>query len=161
MEKLSTTLEKLVSPGNNSAPPGKYLVLRQKFGCRWRSGPERVREGLVGAGMVGAGSSAGHERLTMSLRNVTSLGSNLASVTDFPKPVPECNLRFRGQNLRPSSLGSSPALLGLVRRASTNKGCFQVCDSRRCPLQACSRKTCHHSCNTDSVQKSKGFFNDL
>ena len=44
-----------------------------------------------------------------------------------PKAVPEGNQRFRlfrGQNQQPSSLGSSPALLARVRRASTNTGCF-------------------------------------
>ena len=39
-----------------------------------------------------------------------------------PKAVPEGNRRFRGQNQRPSSWGSSPALLARVGRASTTQG---------------------------------------
>ena len=102
--------------------------------------------------------------LGMSLRKVTSLGSNLASVTDLkgietphslccdfggdktfttwtrwsggiqvwvqvwapachlaisPKALPEENRRFRGRNHRPSSWGSSPALL--ARRTGEHK----------------------------------------
>ena len=40
------------------------------------------------------------------------------------------NQRFRGQNQRPSSWGSSPKLLAQVGRASTNTGHFPVCGSR-------------------------------
>ena len=135
----------------------------------------------------------------MSLRKLTSLGSNLASITDLkrietahslccdfggyksfttrwsgsrvqvwapaghlaisPKAVREDNLnrRFRGQNQRPSSWGSPPALLVLVGRASTNTGRFRVCSSRCWQRQAGLRKTCFHSCDTDSAQQSKRF----
>ena len=67
------------------------------------------------------------------------------------------NLRFRGQNQQPSSLGSSPALLGLVGWASTNTGRFQAGYSRCWQLPVGLRKTCYHSCYTDSVQESKRF----
>ena len=126
----------------------------------------------------------------MSLRNVTSLGSNFALVMslkriqtphslccDFggraikplqlvgqaaefkfeplptisPKTVPDGNRRFRGQNQRPSSWGRSPALLARVGRASTNTGRFRVGGSRCGPRPARLRKTCYHSCDTDSV----------
>ena len=141
----------------------------------------------------------------MSLRKVTLLGSNLASVTDLKKElkihtvcaviseaikpynslvrrqssslspnlspcrychlaislkaVPESNRRFRGQNQLPSSWGCSPgpALLALVGQASTNTGRFQVCCSRCLQRQASLRKTCYHSCYTDSVQDSTRF----
>ena len=139
----------------------------------------------------------------MSLRKLTSLGSNLASITDLkrietahslccdfggyksfttrwsssrvqvwvqvwapagrlaisPKAVREDNLnrRFRGQNQRPSSWGSPPALLVLVGLASTNTGRFRVCSSRWWQRQAGLRKTCYHSCDTDSAQQSKRF----
>ena len=120
----------------------------------------------------------------------TSLGTNLASVTDFkiiqtphslfcdlggyktfatrwsggtvhvaisPKAVPEGSRRFRGQNQRPSSWGSSPALLARVGQASTKTGCFRVGSSSCGQRQARLRKTCNHSCNTDSVQESTRF----
>ena len=139
--------------------------------------------------------------LGMSLRKVTSLGSNLASVTDLkrietphslccdfggyktfttrwsggrvqvwvqvwapachlaisPKAVPEGNRRFKGQNQRPSSWGSSPALLGRVRWASTNTGCFRVGGSRCWQQPAHLRKTCYHLCDNDSVQELTRF----
>ena len=50
--------------------------------------------------------------------------------------------------------------LGLVWRASTNTGCFQVGGSRcwpAWPRLARLRKTCYHSCDTDSVRQSKRF----
>ena len=74
-----------------------------------------------------------------------------------PKAVPEGNPRFSGKNQRPSSWGSSLALLVLVRLASTNTGCFLVGCNRcwRRPVRL--RKTCYHSCNTDSVQESTKF----
>ena len=137
----------------------------------------------------------------ISLEKVTSLGSNLVSVTDLkrietphslccdfggyktfttrwsggrvqvwvqvwapachlaisPKAVPEGNRRFRGQNQRPSSWGRSPALLARVGRASTNTGRFRVGGSRCGPRPARLRKTCYHSCDTDSVQESTRF----
>ena len=69
-----------------------------------------------------------------------------------PKAVPEGNRRFRGQNQRPSSWGSSPALLARVGRASTKTQ--GVSESARCGLQpARLRKICYHSCDTDSVQE--------
>ena len=71
------------------------------------------------------------------------------------RAVPEGNRRFREQNQRPSSWGSSPALLARVRRASTNTGCFLVCCSRCWQWQARLRKTCYHFCYTDSVQVFK------
>ena len=77
------------------------------------------------------------------------------------KAVPEGNQRYRGQNQQPSSWGRSPALLGLVRLASTNTRCFQVCCSCCWQWPACLRKTCYHSCyssNTESVQESKKLF---
>ena len=139
--------------------------------------------------------------LGMSLRKVTLLGSNLASVMDLtrietphslccdfggyktfttrwsggrvqvwvqvwalachlaisPKAVPEGNLRFRGQNQRPSSWGRSPALLARVARASTNTGRFWVYCSRCRQRQARLRKTWYHSWDTDSVQESTKF----
>ena len=51
------------------------------------------------------------------------------TVAISPKAVPEGNRRFRGQNQRPSSWGSSPALLASVGPASTNTGCFRVSGS--------------------------------
>ena len=137
----------------------------------------------------------------MSLRKVTLLGSNLASVTDLkrletrhslccdfegyktfttrwssgrvqvwvqvwapaghlaisPKAVPEGNQRFRGQNQRPSSWGCSPALLARVWLASTNTGRFRVGGSRCWPQPSRVRKTCYHSCDTDSVRESTRF----
>ena len=136
----------------------------------------------------------------MSLRKVTTLGSNLASVTylkriETPqslccdlggyktstlfttrgpggivqvgvqvrapashlaislKAVPEGNRRFRGQNQRPSSWGSSPPLLARVGLASTNTGRFRVGGSRCGQRQARLRKTCYQSCDTESVQE--------
>ena len=74
----------------------------------------------------------------------------------FPKAVPEGNQRFRGQNQRPSSWGRSPAepaLLARVGRASTNTMCFQVGGSRCGPRPTRLRKTCYHSCDTESVQE--------
>ena len=59
----------------------------------------------------------------------------------------------RGQNQLPSSWGCSPALLARVGRASTNTGRFPVCCSHCGPRQAHLRKTCYHSCDTDSVQE--------
>ena len=73
------------------------------------------------------------------------------------KVVPADNQRYRGKYQRPSSLGSSVALLGLIGRASTNTRCFQVLGSRCWPRLACLRKTCYHSCNTDSVGEAKRF----
>ena len=58
------------------------------------------------------------------------------------KAVPEGNRRFRGQNQRPSSWGSSPALLALVGRASTNSGRLRVGGSRCWQRPARLRKTC-------------------
>ena len=75
----------------------------------------------------------------------------------LPKAVPEGIRRFRGQNLRPSSWGSSQALLGRVGRASTNTGRFPVGGSRCGQQQARLRKTCYYSCDTDSVQEAKRF----
>ena len=130
----------------------------------------------------------------MSIRNLTTLGSNLVSVTDikriqtthslccgflgdttftarrqssrlspslspashlaiFPMTIPEGNQRFREHNQRPSSWGSSPALLGRVGQASTNTRLFLVCCSRCWQRQARLRKICYLSCNTDSVQE--------
>ena len=59
-----------------------------------------------------------------------------------------------GQNQQLSSLTCCLALLGRVL-ASTNTRCFLV----SCSLLAatCLRKTCYHSCDTDSVQKSTRF----
>ena len=65
--------------------------------------------------------------------------------------------RFGGRIQRPSSWGRSPALLARVGQASTNTGRFRV-SSSRCGLQpARLKKTCHHSCDTDSVQDSTRF----
>ena len=64
--------------------------------------------------------------------------------------------RFRGQNQRPSSWGRSPALLVRVVLASTDTGRFRVGGSRcwpQVPRQAFLRKTCYHSCDTESVQE--------
>ena len=60
--------------------------------------------------------------------------------------------------LASSSWGSSPALLARVtgRLESTNTGCFQVC-CRLGQQLARLRKTCYHSCYTDSVQGSTRF----
>ena len=131
----------------------------------------------------------------MSLIKVTSLGSNLASVTDLIQtPHSSCchlggykplqlvgqvaefkfeskfeplqviwqsfrrlfqtfdHRRFRRQNQRPSSWGRCPALLAWVGRASTNTGHFRVGGSRCGPRPARLRKTCYHSCDTDSVR---------
>ena len=73
------------------------------------------------------------------------------------KAVPEGYRRFRAQNQRPSSWGRSLALLARVRRVSTNTGRFRVCGSGCWPRQARLRKSCYHSCNTDSVQESTRF----
>ena len=73
------------------------------------------------------------------------------------KAVPEDNRRFRGQNQLPSSWGRAPAWLAQVGRASTNTGRFRVSGSRCGPRQARLRKTCYHSCDTDSVQESTRF----
>ena len=75
----------------------------------------------------------------------------------LPKAVPEDNRRFRGQNQWPSSWGRAPARLAQVGRASTNTGRFRVGGSRCGPRPARLRKTCYHSCYTDSVQESKRF----
>ena len=78
----------------------------------------------------------------------------------FLKASPEDNWRIRLQNQWPSSWGSAPAQLqvGPVWLSSTNTGCFLV-SCRRCgPQQACLRKTCYHSCFTDSVRQSKRFY---
>ena len=62
-------------------------------------------------------------------------------------------LNFKRQYQWPSSWGSSPALLVLVGQASTNAGRFL--GSSRCgQRQARLKKTCYHSCNTDSIQES-------
>ena len=55
----------------------------------------------------------------------------------------------------PSPWGYAPAQLGRVGRASINTGLFRVCGSRCGQLPAPLRKTCDHSCDTDSVQESK------
>ena len=60
-------------------------------------------------------------------------------------------------NQCPSSWGSSPAQLELVRLASTNAGCFRMGSSSCWQWQALLRKTCYHSCNTDSVWQSTRF----
>ena len=75
----------------------------------------------------------------------------------LPKAVPEDNRRFRGQNQWPSSWGRAPARLAHVGRASTNTGRFRVGDSRCGQRPARLRKTCYHSCDTDSVQESTRF----
>ena len=69
----------------------------------------------------------------------------------LPKVIREDNRRFLLQNPWPSGVGSVPAMLGLVWRASTNTGRFQVGGSRCWPRQARLRKTCFHSCDTESV----------
>ena len=75
----------------------------------------------------------------------------------LPKAVPEDNRRFRGQNQWPSSWGRAPARLAHVGRASTNTGRFRVGDSRCGQRPARLRKTCYHSCDTDSVQELTRF----
>ena len=114
----------------------------------------------------------------MSLRKITSLGSNLASVTDLKefklhtvyaliseaiKPLQlvgqafECKFESKFEPLlviRPSSWGRSEALLAQVGVASTNTGRFRVGGSRCGQRQARLRKTCYHSCDTESVQES-------
>ena len=72
-----------------------------------------------------------------------------------PKAFPEGNWRFRGQNQLPNSWGSYAALLVWIGLARTNTGHFQVGGSPCWQLPA--RKTCYHSCYTDSVQESLRF----
>ena len=71
------------------------------------------------------------------------------------KAIPEDNRRFRGQNQLSSSWGHFLA----VGRASTNLNTrrFRVGGIRCWPRQARLRKTCYHSCYTDSVQESTRF----
>ena len=71
------------------------------------------------------------------------------------KAVREDNQRIWLQNQWPSSWGRALAQLGRVGRASTNTGRFRVGGSRCGPRQARLRKTCYHSCDTDSVRESK------
>ena len=71
-----------------------------------------------------------------------------------PKAVPEGNRRFREQNQQPSSWGR---LLARVGRASTNTERFWVGSSRWGKRSARLRKTCYHTCDTDSVQESTRF----
>ena len=66
-------------------------------------------------------------------------------------------IKFWLQNQWPSSWGRAPAQLGRVGRASTNTGRFRVGGSRCGPRPARLRKTCYHSCDTDSVQESTRF----
>ena len=96
----------------------------------------------------------GQAALSPSLRLWTPAGYLAISLKD----VPEGNRRFWKQNQLPSSWGGSPALLGQVGLASTNTGCFRVSCSRCGPRPARLRKTCYHSCYTDSVQESKRFW---
>ena len=74
-----------------------------------------------------------------------------------PKAVPKCYRRFRGQNQWPSSWCRSQAQLARVKRASTNTGRFWVGGSRCWQRPASLRKTCYHSCDTDSVQELTRF----
>ena len=69
----------------------------------------------------------------------------------FPKAVPENNRRFWVQNQMPSSWGSTPAQVWLVGVASMNSGSFLVGGSRCGPRQVRLKKTCCHSCNTESL----------
>ena len=65
---------------------------------------------------------------TVSLSPSSSPCQSSGNLRGSLKAVPEGNQRFRGQleNQRPSSSGCSPALLALVRRASTHTGRFWV-----------------------------------
>ena len=75
----------------------------------------------------------------------------------FQKTIEGFDCKINGH--WPSSWGSAPAQLGLVRQASsTNTGCFQVGGSRCWQRQACLRKTCYYSWDGDSVQESKVFY---
>ena len=74
------------------------------------------------------------------------------------KAVPEGNRRFRGRNQWPSFWGSSPALFVRVGQARSNTGRFRVGSSRCGQRLARLRKTCYHSCDTDSIQESTRFW---
>ena len=73
----------------------------------------------------------------------------------LPKAIPRDIREFLLQNQWPSSWSSAPAQLGRVGRASTKTGLFRVGGSRCWQQQAPLRKTCYHSCDTDSVWESK------
>ena len=61
-------------------------------------------------------------------------------------------------NRWPSSWGRGPAQLGRVGRTRSNTGRFWVGGSRCGPRQARLRKTCYHSCDTDTIRESKRFY---
>ena len=69
------------------------------------------------------------------------------------KAIPEKNQRFWMQTQWPSSWGSAPAQLGLRAQAQGVYKLAGVADGK-----ACLRKTCYHSCYTDSFQESKRFW---
>ena len=75
----------------------------------------------------------------------------------LPNAIPEDSRRFWLQNQWLSSLGHALAQLGRVGRARSNTGRFWVGDSHCWQRQARLRKTCYHSCDTDSVHESKKF----
>ena len=75
----------------------------------------------------------------------------------LPKAIPEDNRRFWLQNQWQCSWGRALAQLERVGLARSNTGRFRVGGSRCWPRQARLRKTCYHSCDTDSVRQSKRF----
>ena len=69
----------------------------------------------------------------------------------LPKAIREDNRRMWLQYQWPSAWGRAPAQLGRVGRASANTGRFLVGGSRCGPRPVRLKKTCFHSCDTDSV----------
>ena len=65
----------------------------------------------------------------------------------FEKTIEGFDCKINGQ-----AFGAAPAQVGRVGRASTNTGRFRVGGSRCGPRPVRLRKTCYHSCDTDSVR---------
>ena len=76
----------------------------------------------------------------------------------FQKAIKGLNSTLEGKiNGQTLGAASGTAWEGLIGKHKHKAKRFQVGGSRCWPQQACLRKTCYHSCHTDSVQESKRF----